>query len=581
MQCSLLTVQRHLPEHFCVRIEHSSFSIDSCPTSSSSSRRITNATTCRCWPPACWSTRASGCSSWTMGRRTGRARSRIVWRPSTRAASRSCTARAARARTLLHRRPAARDCGRDGGLRLPDGRRPLAQSGLSARSRGRGGDARPRDRLALPERRQRRQLAAASDVSQRVRQPLHPARDAACRRATARADSAAGGARRWRGCRIANDGVGRLRVPRRDAVRRQRGRDAGSARCRSSSSNGARVSRSSRPACSSNRSSCRGGSCSADSGADVRHVVVMVTTSYPAVSGRQRRHVHGADRQRASRRAATRSTSSRRGIRAITRGTRRGRRPLPLLQVRAAACAERLRLRGRACARTCSLRARGLDGRAARAGGRLASRRCASRRNGARRSCTVTGSCRAARSRRPPRPALPLVVSLHGSDVFVAERVALAQARRGTRVPSRRVRDGVQRRPRARAPSRSAPRPIAWTSFPTAWTPRSSHPTPTRPCRMPGPPGAGARRAAHLHGGTARAEEGFRISDRRASAARSAGRAPCWPSRERAISPASSRDRARAAGVADRVRLLGDLPQGAGRQMVRGGRRRGRAVRPR
>ena len=38
------------------------------------------------------------------------------------------------------------------------------------------------------------------------------------------------------------------------------------------------------------------------------------------------------------------------------------------------------------------------------------------------RSCTATGWCPAARWRRSPRPARPLVVSLHGSDVFVAER---------------------------------------------------------------------------------------------------------------------------------------------------------------
>ena len=55
---------------------------------------------------------------------------------------------------------------------------------------------------------------------------------------------------------------------------------------------------------------------------------------------------------RSSPRAATRCTSSRRGIRAITRGAGRGRRPLSLLQVRAAPVAERVRLRRGACAPT-------------------------------------------------------------------------------------------------------------------------------------------------------------------------------------------------------------------------------------
>ena len=62
-------------------------------------------------------------------------------------------------------------------------------------------DARPRDRLALPERRQRRELAAPPDHAERVRESLHPRRSPARRPATARAATAAGGARRSRGCR--------------------------------------------------------------------------------------------------------------------------------------------------------------------------------------------------------------------------------------------------------------------------------------------------------------------------------------------------------------------------------------------
>ena len=62
----------------------------------------------------------------------------------------------------------------DAELDLPDGRGPLAQSRIPAGAH-RGGRARRRgDRLALSERRQRRQLAAAPDLSQHVREPLHP-----------------------------------------------------------------------------------------------------------------------------------------------------------------------------------------------------------------------------------------------------------------------------------------------------------------------------------------------------------------------------------------------------------------------
>ncbi len=49
------------------------------------------------------------------------------------------------------------------------------------------------------------------------------------------------------------DGVGRLRVSRRDALRGAAGAAAASAKCRSSSSSGARASRRSRARCSSSR----------------------------------------------------------------------------------------------------------------------------------------------------------------------------------------------------------------------------------------------------------------------------------------------------------------------------------------
>ena len=58
------------------------------------------------------------------------------------------------------------------------------------------------------------------------------------------------------------------------------------------------------------------------------------------------------------------------------------------------------------------------------------------------------------------RPALPLVVSLHGSDVFVAERTRRRGAAARQASSTRRLRDRVQRRPRDAARSRSAPTPI-------------------------------------------------------------------------------------------------------------------------
>ena len=71
----------------------------------------------------------------------------------------------------------------------------------------------------------------------------------------------------------------------------------------------------------------------------------MVTTSYPAVSGRQRRHLHGADR-RVGRRA--RARGPRRRALAPARRARAGRtrRPFSFLPVRAGSVAERFRLRG-------------------------------------------------------------------------------------------------------------------------------------------------------------------------------------------------------------------------------------------
>ena len=115
-----------------------------------------------------------------------------------------------------------------------------------------------------------------------------------------------------------------------------------------------------------------------------------------------------------------------------SRAAGRGRRPLPLLQLRAGPGAERLRLRGAACGRRAAAR-RGVAGGAAGARGRLvqgAARRAEAARDGHARAL---GRARRRDRRARRAPALPLVVSLHGSDVFVAERTAPARVGRAAR----------------------------------------------------------------------------------------------------------------------------------------------------
>ena len=101
---------------------------------------------------------------------------------------------------------------------LPDGRRPLAQSRVSARASPRPPPLRRGHRLEISDRRERGELAAASDLSERLRQSLRP-----------RGDADLGGglhqrlpllAARGAGAPAARPhGVERLRVHRRDAVR--------------------------------------------------------------------------------------------------------------------------------------------------------------------------------------------------------------------------------------------------------------------------------------------------------------------------------------------------------------------------
>ena len=129
---------------------------------------------------ACSRTTASACWSSTTDRRTAPARSPTRWRASM------------PGRIEVMHRTGPRGLGRSyiDGLQqgdraarrrsdLPDGRRPLAQPRVPAGARRGRGRPRRRHRVALPERRQRRELAAAPNLPQRLRQPLHPRRDAA------------------------------------------------------------------------------------------------------------------------------------------------------------------------------------------------------------------------------------------------------------------------------------------------------------------------------------------------------------------------------------------------------------------
>ena len=145
-------------------------------------------------------------------------------------------------------------------------------------------------------------------------QPLHPAGHQPLRERLHQRLSLLA-ARSARAAADRRHGLGRLRLPGRDALRSEAARASASAKCRSSSSSGAGQSK-----LSSNvlieslimpwRLVLR-----AAAPLTCAHVVVMVTTSYPRFPGDGSARSWSRSR-RASPRAATRSTSSRRGIRA-------------------------------------------------------------------------------------------------------------------------------------------------------------------------------------------------------------------------------------------------------------------------
>ena len=159
---------------------------------------------------------------------------------------------------------------------------------VPAGARCRGRHPRRRDRLPLPAGHQRRQLAAASDLPERLRQPVHQGghRTVAC--ATAPAAIAAGAAKRWPSSGwIAS--LPKATPSWWKCCSRRRARAPTSVKYRSFSSSAARGTRRFPARCSSNHSSPPGGSrCAAggDGGESwLGEVVVMVTSSYPRFPG--------------------------------------------------------------------------------------------------------------------------------------------------------------------------------------------------------------------------------------------------------------------------------------------------------
>ena len=239
----------------------------------------------------------------------------------------------------------------------------------------------------------------------------------------------------------------------------------------------------------------------------------MVTTSYPEISGRQRRHLHGAD-CRVGR--GTRARGPCRRALAPARGARAGRtrRPFSFLQIRAVAGAECFRLRGGA-ARGRDAARRGTGGGAAGARGRMvrgAARRAAGT---GRPSCTATGWFPVAFTACGGGTARPQVVSLHGSDVYVAE--TFAPARRAARLVFDRA--GAVTACSADLAQRSI---APWRRS------RDARSRAVRRRHGPVPPAAGAARRrcarswawregtlARLLGGQAGQKEGIRAPDRR------------------------------------------------------------------
>ena len=109
----------------------------------------------------------------------------------------------------------------------------------------------------------------------------------------------------------------------------------------------------------------------------------------------------------------------------------------------------------------------------------------------------------------------PLVISLHGSDVFVAERHRRRWTGSAMGIRPRWLRHGMQRRPASSGPSRSAPPPIGRPQCRTASTPRVSNPIPDARRRLRQHWGTGRRHAGGARCRPLRAQEGIRVPHRR------------------------------------------------------------------
>ena len=184
--------------------------------------------------------------------------------------SRARVRRAGRSRAPLRTAgPGPIVCGRaaagapgTGGSHLPDGRGLVARSAVPAGARRGRLFSRRRHRLTLSERRERGELAATAHHSEHVRESVRARRHPLVAEGLHERISLL--AARGAGPAPARAGrVGRLRVPRRDAVRGRHGAARGSAKCPSSSSNAGRACRSCLPVSCSSRCSFRGGCSSA------------------------------------------------------------------------------------------------------------------------------------------------------------------------------------------------------------------------------------------------------------------------------------------------------------------------------
>ena len=238
----------------------------------------------------------------------------------------------------------------------------------------------------------------------------------------------------------------------------------------------------------------------------------MVTTSYPAVSRGQRRHLHGADR-RVGRRARARGPRRRALASARRARAARKRRPLSFLQVRAAPVAERLRLRGgdargRAAARRGVRRRRRWRSRPA------GSPRCASRAGTARRSCTDTGWSRADSPPRPRRRRGRWSSAFTDPTSTSPRRSRPRGARRGW-FSTRRRRHRLQRRSRAAGDRRSAPIPRQLEVVPYGVDADRFRPQPEQRASLRAQLGVAERHAPRVLRRAARPQEGIRVPDRR------------------------------------------------------------------